>query len=139
MILNLIILIILFVLFILYQSIVTLLFGSGTIFQNTINMFALIAGSLIVFHIFYNMYIYYSLMNSNGFVGPKGIEGLVGQTGKKAQSTSNCGQKVCSKLVLEHMNKYVSLAASPFLPSLFLPPPMCYLRIGTYSGYSSKV
>ena len=107
MILNLIILIILFVLFILYQSIVTLLFGSGTIFQNTINMFALIAGSLIVFHIFYNMYIYYSLMNSNGFVGPKGIEGLVGQTGKKAQCTSNCGQKVCSKLVLEHMNKYI--------------------------------
>ena len=105
MILNLIILTLLFILFILYQSIATLMFGSGTIFENIVKMFSLIAGSLVIFHVFYNMYIYYSLMNSGGFVGPKGIEGLVGPTGLKGQCSSNCGQKVCSKLVLEHMTK----------------------------------
>ena len=107
MILNLIILLVLFLLFIIYQSILILLSDKKSNFQNIVQVFALIGGCLIFFNIVFNLYIYNSLINTKGLVGPKGIQGLNGKIGKKGECSSTCGQKVCYKLVYDSINAHL--------------------------------
>ncbi len=107
MLLNLIILLVLFILFIIYQSVLIMLNNKQTNFQNCVKLFALIGGCLIFFNIALNLYIYNSLMNTKGLVGPRGIEGKHGQVGDKGVCNADCGEKVCYKLVYDGVNDHL--------------------------------
>lgn len=107
MILNLILLLVIFIIFIIYQSFIIVFSSSENGFKILVKLFALWGACLIFFNIFYNIYIYYSLMNSKGFRGPRGIQGKHGPTGNKGVCTANCGQKVCITLVYEDVNNYL--------------------------------
>jgi hypothetical protein len=120
MLLNLIILLVLFVLFIIYQSVLILFNNNQSNFQNSVKLFALIGGCLIFFNIVLNLYIYNSLMNTKGLVGPRGIEGKQGKVGDKGLCNADCGEKVCYKLVYDGINdhlknKYVKNLKNNFL------------------------
>ena len=107
MIFNLLLLIVVFLIFIIYQSFITIFSSKDSGFKNLVKLFALWGGCIIFFNIFYNIYIYYSLMNSKGFRGPRGIQGKHGPPGNKGVCTANCGQKVCISLVYEDINDYL--------------------------------
>jgi len=120
MLLNLIILLILFILFIIYQSALILLNNKQSNFINIVKLFALIGGCLIFFNIVLNLYIYNSLMNTKGLVGPRGIEGEHGKVGDKGVCNSVCGQKVCYKLVYDGVNEHLKNKKLKNLKNKFL-------------------